>query len=424
MWYLKLWKTNWLASQKNLPFKSARASQEIISGQIMEIIDGLRRRYLKIVNNASAINEAMKKLALLPYHKDELGVLTTIDAPIVTPGQIASLKSSRKKYLIANSSFIALETILFYMVSNQLLKGFNIVLNDNTNALIALGLSVSAFMAIAAAYGFHAGLSYIFIYIKAKQYIAEGKIQQYQFDTVKFQKNVGIALVALVGIFTLLIALCRVYLLHGDGKNADTGSQLLSFALMCLTSISAIYMALAKKALEDCKPALTISKLYNSYKKKINKNIVQAKYSISRYRNLTANEQEIAWQLMLDVQTIYEQEIDARDEAKRTEFNTMLLQDGILNITPQLLQEYRSLASGEKRIVDGEFENHIELSRIARHINELEAYIAEVEAKLDAAIPVHNNVEPIINEGIPNLPQRPLLSDVATINMNGQLNHI
>lgn len=384
-WLFKYYKQRSLRAQSHLPFASHRATKETISSQIMEMLERAQPAFLYIVSKVKSLKQQVAFKNSLVHHKDEFGIVKELEQPLFPPAYVARLRRTKLTNWICILVFAITEGFLFYLVSNQMLGAISDLFstgrtrnNDNSLATyISFGFSFA--MAFMAALGIDKGLEKIYAYFRAKYHFQNMKLDEAEYKKARLSYIKGLILLIFSSLFSLGIGLSRIFSLHSG--SGSLGSIFLSIALLVLTIVSGIYMGMGKSDADEASDMLYLHRKWKNISKTINTAKADLLKRIEAIRHQFAILNEKSYQLTLDLQTIYQQEVDARDEDLHKEYKSELY-NNTHKPNDAGYEKYKSLHTNERMLHDYGFTSHERIMAMMKKLNDYESYILSIDDNL------------------------------------------
>lgn len=394
-WFYKFFAASRFKSQSRLAFGLMRAFKENILARIEEIIETTQSNYIKVAehfNKYIVLNNALEECY---YSKDEFDYVAKFSDPIITPAQESRLRFLRKMYWISIVVFFIVETILFYMIAQNITGGMVKQIENlgRQYAGLATGFLfvASAMFALLSALMLDAGLRQLFYYFKAKKHFDNKFIDVAMYRTAVVKLVLGITL--LVGTITVLFLMnwARSYAIDAQGTNTSSHNPILVYALIALSVFAGIAFGLVKKELAENSELLSLAKKWNKIRKQMASiHEVMAVLSI-RIRNQYSLAINKSHSLGVDLQELMEREYDERDTELLAEFRNELKNGkfhiGNANgstttvITPQDAYYYNNLTTNEVLLHNNHFATHQRISEIMQDVERMVSAVNEMEQK-------------------------------------------
>lgn len=393
-WFFKYFKTRSLRAQSHLPFASHRATKETISSHIMEMLEKVEPAFLFIVSRVKRLQQQVAFKNSLTQHKDEFGIVKELEQPLFPPAYVARLRRIRFWNWFWTIVFAITEGFLFYLVSNQMLGAISDLFdssrsrNNTKNITIYISLGFSFAMAFMAALGVDKGLEKVYAFFRAKYHFQNKRLDNADFKKARLNYIKGLILVVLSSLFSLGIGLSRIFSLHSGASS--TGSIFLSISLLVLTIVAGIYMGMSKSDADEAADMLHLYKKWNAINKIIDiaKADLLKRIEAIRHRFSILNEK--SYQLTLDLQTIYGQEVDERDLNLHQAYKKELFNS--INIPNEAdYEKYRSLHTHERILHDKSFTSHERIATLVKKLTEYEVYITSLDKPLTAGSNLDEN---------------------------------
>jgi len=392
-WFYKLFAANRFKSQSRLAFGLIRAFKENILARIEEIIETTQSNYIKVAEHFNKYNVLNNSLEECYYGKDEFDYVTKYSDPIIAPAQESRLRFLRKLYWVSIVVFFIVETILFYMIAQNITGGMVKQIENLGRQYAGLATAflflASAMFALLSALMLDAGLRQLFHYFKAKKHFDKKFIDVAMYRTAVVKLVLGITL--LVGSVTVLFLMnwARSYAIDAAGTNASSHNPILVYALIALSVFAGIAFGLVKKELAENSELLNLASKWNKIKKQmanINSDMTELSIRIHNQYCLVVNK---SLSLGIDLQEIMEREYDERDSSLLSEFRNELRSGKfhITNangntstvITPQDAYYYNNLTTNEVLLHNNHFATHQRITEIMQDMDRMVTAVNEME---------------------------------------------
>jgi len=445
-WFYKLFAANRFKSQSHLAFGLVRAFKESILSCIEEIIMTTQSNYIKVAslyNNYNVLNNALEECY---YSKDEFDYVTKYSDPIIAPAQESRLRFLRRLYWLSIVVFFVVETILFYMIAQNITGGMvkqieNLGRQYAWVATMFLFIA-SAIFALLSALMLDAGLRQLFYYFKAKKHYDKKFIDKAMYRSAVVKLILGITLI--VGAVTVLFLMnwARSYAIDSTGASSSSHNPILVYALVALSVFAGIAFGLVKKELAENSELLGLVNKWNKIRKDMADCHVKITELSIRFHNqfdLVINKSLL---LGVHLQELMKREYDERDTSLLSEFRDRLKNGEFHvvngNTTKGVINSYdayyyNNLTTNEELLHRNQFTSDERLAFIIKDIDRMVNEVSELEkkrlTKLFATNPLNGN-DRLINaqtnaHNIEGDNSKPELSTTNSENIfdEGQLNN-
>lgn len=408
-WFYKLFAANRFKSQARLSFGLIRAFKENILARIEEIIETTQSNYIKVAEHFNKYNVLNNSLEECYYSKDEFDYVTKYSDPIIAPAQESRLRFLRKLYWVSIFVFFVVETILFYMIAQNITGGMVKQIENLGRQYAGLAAAflfvASAMFALLSALMLDAGLRQLFNYFKAKKHFDKKFIDVAMYRTAVVKLVLGITL--LIGSASVLFLMnwARSYAIDATGTNASSHNPILVYALIALSVFAGIAFGLVKKELAENSELLSLANKWNKIRKEMaNTHAAMTELSI-RIRNQYSLAINKSHSLGVDLQELMEREYDERDAELLTEFRNEF-KNGKFHtannngrtgtvITPQDAYYYNNLTTNEVLLHNNHFASHERIAEIMQDVDRMVDTVKDMEqkrlTKLTTTNPVNAN---------------------------------
>lgn len=394
-WFYKLFAANRFKSQSRLAFGLIRAFKENILARIEEIIETTQTNYIKVAEHFNKYNVLNNSLEECYYGKDEFDYVTKYSDPIIAPAQESRLRFLRKLYWVSIVVFFIVETILFYMIAQNITGGMVKQIENLGRQYAGLATAflflASAMFALLSALMLDAGLRQLFHYFKAKKHFDKKFIDVAMYRTAVVKLVLGITL--LVGSVTVLFLMnwARSYAIDAAGTNASSHNPILVYALIALSVFAGIAFGLVKKELAENSELLCLASKWNKIRKQMASTHEAMTVLSIRIRNQHSLAINKSHSLGVDLQELMEREYDERDAELLTEFRNEFKNgkfhaannNGRTNtvITPQDAYYYNNLTTNEVLLHNNHFATHERISEIMQDVERMVSAVNDMEQK-------------------------------------------
>lgn len=394
-WFYKLFAANRFKSQARLPFGLIRAFKENIIARIEEIIETTQSNYIKVAEHFNKYNVLNNSLEECYYSKDEFDYVTKYSDPIVAPAQESRLRFLRKLYWVSIFVFFIVETILFYMIAQNITGGMVKQIENLGRQYAGLATTflfiASAMFALLSALMLDAGLRQLFHYFKAKKHFDKKFIDVAMYRTAVVKLVLGITL--LIGSVTVLFLMnwARSYAIDATGANSSSHNPVLVYALIALSVFAGIAFGLVKKELAENSELLNLASKWNKIRKEmatVHEKMTELSIRIHNQYSLIVNKSH---SLGVDLQELMEREYDERDaellaefrsEFKNGKFHAASSNGGTqATITPQDAYYYNNLTTNEMLLHNNHFSSNERLAAIMQDVDRMVSAVNEMEQK-------------------------------------------
>jgi len=394
-WFYKLFAANRFKSQSRLTFGLIRAFKENILARIEEIIETTQSSYIKVAEHFNKYNVLNNSLEECYYSKDEFDYVTKYSDPIIAPVQESRLRFLRKLYWVSIVVFFIVETILFYMIAQNITGGMVKQIENLGRQYAGLATTflfvASSMFALLSALMLDAGLRQLFHYFKAKKHFDKKFIDVAMYRTAIVKLVLGIAL--LVGSVTVLLLMnwARSYAIDAAGTNASSHNPILVYALIALSVFAGIAFGLVKKELAENSELLSLASKWNKVRKQMASTHEAMTVLSIRIRNQHSLAINKSHSLGVDLQELMEREYDERDAELLTEFRNEFKSGkfDITNangntstaITPQDAYYYNNLTTNEALLHNSHFATHERIAEIMQDVDRMVNAVNDMEQK-------------------------------------------
>ena len=395
-WFYKLFAANRFKSQSRLAFGLIRAFKENILARIEEIIETTQSNYIKVAEHFNKYNVLNNSLEECYYSKDEFDYVTKYSDPIVTPSQESRLKFYKKMNWIAIVVFFLSETILYYLIAQNITGGIAKQLESMGRQYVSYATGVlfigAALFAIISALIFDIGLRLLFQFFKAKKHFENKFIDIARYHSAK-SKLYGGAITLIIGSVIILVLMnwARSYAIDSSDSNSSSHNPILMYALIAVSIFVGIAFGWAKKELAENSELLSLASKWNKIKKQMastHEAITVLSIRIRNQHSLVINKSH---SLGVDLQELMEREYDERDVELLTEFRNEL-KNGKFHITnangntstvitPQDAYYYNNLTTNEVLLHNNHFATHPRITEIMQDVNRMVNAVNEMEQK-------------------------------------------
>jgi len=394
-WFYKLFAANRFKSQSRLSFGLIRAFKENILSRIEEIIETTQSDYIKVAEHFNKYNVLNSSLEECYYGKDEFDYVTKYSDPIIAPAQESRLRFYRKMYWLSLFVFFVVETILFYMIAQNITGGMVKQIENLGRQYAGLATAflfiASAMFALLTALMLDAGLRQLFHYFKAKKHFDKKFIDIAVYRTALVKLTLGITLIFGSASVLLLMNWARSYAIDAAGTNSSSHNPILVYALIALSVFAGIAFGLVKKELAENSELLSLASKWNKIKKQMastHEAMTMLSIQIRNRYSLAINKSH---SLGVDLQELMKREYDERDIALLTEFRNELRSGKfhITNangntstvITPQEAYYYNNLTTNEVLLHNNHFATHKRITEIMQDVDRMVSAVNGMEQK-------------------------------------------
>ena len=398
-WFYKILAAKRFRSQARLPFGLSRAFKELTFDRIEEAIEISQANFIKMTANFNLYKVLQNALNECYYGKDEFDYVTRYNDPIITPSQESRLRSLRSKIWFSLCAFFMVETMLYYMISENITGGIVSQIEGMGEDVAAYKgvflFAASAFFALVTAFCLDGGLRLIFYFFKAKKHYDNKfiDIAAYRSALVKFY--FGLSMVAGTFIVLVLLNWARAFAIDGgasdiNGNDVDSShNPILMYGLIALSVLTGIAFGIAKKELAENSELISLANKWHKLKAEMavaHNTITELSIRIQNQFSLVINK---AHCLGVDLQELMEREYDERDQELAAQFHAEVRNgkfysthaDGHTSFTISATDAhyYQNLITNEAFLHRNYFTTHERLSAIMNDANRMVTTVNRME---------------------------------------------
>ena len=378
-WFFNILKRRELKSQSSLPFAMARASKEVISSHISEIMETTENSFLQLKKFGIEYNQLKAEEEQCHHSKDEFGKVSRLERPLFTQGQVAAYRNHLIWGRVAEICFVFVESLFFFMIAQNISGGA-------TSAIESMGSSVAkyipAFLGIVAlafaiinAFMLDKAWDKIVNFFYAREHYNNDRINKAEYRAHLFTLIMGIILALFVVSILLFMNMMRSYAIDG-ATNSSSHNPYLSWALTVMSIGVGIWMGINKRDMNNAGIMLSIYGKWKGIVQKMQNTHIATIKSAEGYWHQSALIREKCYQLILDLQWTLEREADERDNNLWQDYRTEIAK-GNLKLTAMHLWEYKNLSAAERELFELNFSLHERLSymntAVGQIVNSIEA---------------------------------------------------
>ena len=381
-WFFNILKRRELKSQSSLPFAMSRASKEIISSHIYEVMEATENFFLQLKKLGVEYNQLKSEEEQCYFSKDEFGKVSKMEKPLFTQGQLAAYKNHQVWGRASEVCFVLVETAFFFMVAQNISGGI-------TGAISSMGKNTAkyepAFMlafafcfAIINALMLDKAWDKIVHFFYAHEHYTNKQINKAEYRSQLSNLLMGIFLGLLVVSILIFINLMRSYAIDGT-TNSNSYNPYATWGLTVMSIGVGIWMGMNKRDMNEAGVMLSLYRKWKGVVQKIQNTHIATIKSAEGYWHNSALIREKCYQLILDLQATMEREADERDNSLWQEYRAEIAK-GSLKLTAMHLWEYKNLSAAERELFELNFSLHERLSYMNTAVAQIVSAIEADEA--------------------------------------------